>query len=59
MNGGADAGGARGELPWWRRERTVVIVAIGIAVLPLLVALPRVLSKDAFAVNGDDALIER
>lgn len=62
MNRGADGGEAPGERPgelaWWRSERTVVILAIGIAVLPLLVAVPRVLSKGAFALNGDDALIE-
>ncbi len=44
--------------PWWRRDRPVVMAALVLTVLPLLVAVPRVLSKGAFAPHGDDALIE-
>ncbi len=44
--------------PWWRRERHLVMAAVVVTVLPLLIAVPRVLSKGAFALHGDDALVE-
>ncbi len=54
---GAEPVAARAR-PWWRRDRHVVTAAVVLTVLPLLVAVPRVLSKGAFALHGDDALVE-
>jgi hypothetical protein len=51
----SDGPGAR---LWRRRDRQVVAAAVIMTVLPLLVAVPRVLSKGAVALHGDDALIE-
>lgn len=41
-----------------RRAPPLIMVAVVVAVLPILAAIPRVLSKGAFALNGDVALIE-
>jgi hypothetical protein len=41
-----------------RHERRVVLIALGAAALPFIVAIVRVLIRHDFALNGDDALIE-